>query len=54
MKLSDFTPIGDGVFELQKGHDDQTPEGDDNFQIRFGGIQTALTSKDFAENSDVQ
>ena len=53
MKLSDIIYVRDGVFELQKGHGDQPPGDDDMVQILFGGIQTALTSKELAENDDV-
>ena len=53
-KLSDIKFIRDGLYELQEGHGDQTPGGDDTVQILFGGIQTASTSKGFGEKGDVQ
>jgi hypothetical protein len=53
MKLSDIKLTRDGLFELQKGHGDQMPGGNDIVQILFGGIQTALTAKEFAEKDDV-
>lgn len=53
MKQSDIRFIRDGVFEFQKGHGDQTPGGDDIVQIQFGGIQTAVTSKQSGEKDDV-
>ncbi len=53
-KLSDIKFIRDGLYELQEGHGDQMPGGDDTVQILFGSIQTASTFKGFEEKGDVQ
>lgn len=53
MKLFDLTRIRDSVFELEKGHDDQTTDNEDIVLLLFGGIQTAFSSKQFAEGDDV-
>lgn len=50
MKRSDIRGIGDGVFELEKGHGDQKPDNGDIVKLLFGGIQTAFTSKYFEED----
>jgi hypothetical protein len=53
MRLSDLTPIADRVFELERGYVHQKLDNEDIVQLLFGGIQTAFTSKEFAEDDDV-
>jgi hypothetical protein len=53
MRLSDLTLITDGVLGLEKGHNDQKPGNEDFVQLLFGGIQTAFTSEEFAEDGSV-
>lgn len=53
MKLSDLTPLGRGVFELEKGDGGQKIVCEDIAKLEFGGIQTAFTPKELTGNVDV-
>jgi hypothetical protein len=53
MKISDVTPLGDGVYELEKGSGDRKLRGGDLVKLQLGGIQTAFTFPKFMENVDV-
>lgn len=39
MKFSDMARIGCGVFEVEKGHDDRQPDGEDVVELQMGDIQ---------------
>jgi hypothetical protein len=53
MRLSDLKPIGESVFGLEKGDSDQKQDNEGIAQLRFGGVQTAFTPKEFTEDTDV-
>lgn len=53
MKTSDVTPLGGGVYELEKGCGDRKPSRGDIVELKFGGVETDLTPQKLVENADV-
>jgi hypothetical protein len=51
--ISDVAPLGNGVYELEKGSGGRKPRGGDLVKLQLGGIQTASTFPKFIENVDV-
>lgn len=52
MKMSDLTHLVDGVSELARAMAIKSDD-EDNGQLLFCGVQTALTSKESAKDDDI-
>ncbi|KAH6667756.1 hypothetical protein B0J14DRAFT_567126 [Halenospora varia] len=46
MKVSDITPLGEGVYELEKGFSDRKLGNGDVVKLRLGGVLTGYTSQE--------
>jgi len=53
MKISDFIPLRDGVYEMEKGVSDRKLGDGDLAKLLFGGIAAAFTPQSFPENDEV-
>lgn len=53
MKLSDITPLGHGVYELEEGVGDLKIGNGDLVELRLGGIETDSTPSTIIENADL-
>jgi hypothetical protein len=53
MKIYDIIPLGDGVYELEKGFSDRKLDDGDLANFLFGGIEAAFAPPKPIENADV-
>ncbi|KAI9726558.1 MAG: hypothetical protein M1834_009000 [Cirrosporium novae-zelandiae] len=53
MKLSNIIPLGECVYELEKGNGGRRPEKDDTVELKIGAVETAFISQAFGEDADV-
>ncbi|KAL5324767.1 hypothetical protein ACEPPN_005884 [Leptodophora sp. 'Broadleaf-Isolate-01'] len=53
MKIYDIIPLGDGVYEMEKGVGDRKLGEGDLAKLLFGGIAAASTPQSFPENDEV-
>jgi hypothetical protein len=53
MQISDITPLGDSVYELEKGVKNQKLGEGDLAKLLYGGIAAASTPQSFPKNNKV-
>ena len=53
MKISDIIPIGDGVFQLEKGNGSWDPDTCEVVILRIAGIETELTHRQTEKEAEV-
>ncbi len=53
MKLSDLVTLREGIFQLEKGHTDRSPERCESVVLLFAGSETQLTTQKFEKDDEV-
>jgi hypothetical protein len=53
MKISDITPLGEDMYELERDTGNRKPGKEDIVEIKFSGIETDLTPKKLEKDVDI-
>lgn len=52
MKISEIKRLGKRAFEIESGHGDHRPCGEEFVEIKFGAIQTELTFRELKDDTE--